>query len=92
MANKAPKKKAPRVKSPLRKKAVRKAPARAKIDLDLDALATESIASGTLGLCLACALDALTRHVRLSQDRAISEIRKYSPALEELSAASPSRP
>jgi hypothetical protein len=91
MAKKAPKKAAPSKKT-ARKKALRKKPPTAKIEFDLSAFPAESIASRTLGLCLACALDVLTRHVGLSQDRATSEIRKYSPELEELSAASPSRP
>jgi hypothetical protein len=74
-------------------KAVRKAPAKGKkSELDLDAFPAESLASRTLGLCLACALDVLTRHVGLSPARAMSEIRKYTPGLEEHSAESPSRP
>jgi hypothetical protein len=75
------------------KKVVRKAPAKAaKAELDLSAFPAESILSRTLGLCLACALDVLTRHLGLSPDRATSEIRKYSPGLDELSASSLSRP
>jgi hypothetical protein len=48
----------------------------------------ESVVATTLGLCLACALDVLTRHMGLSAERAQSEIRRHSPTVEELSADS----
>ncbi len=102
MAKKAPKKKAVKV---VKKVAVKKSAAKKKTvvkkvtlkktkkdELDLSAFPAESISSRTLGLCLACALDVLTRHLGLSADKANSEIRKYTPAVEELSVASPSRP
>jgi hypothetical protein len=104
MAKKAPKKKvAPTKKkrtvalnkktAPARKVVKKKAaPKPAKAELDLRVFPPESILLSTIGLCLACALDVLTRHLGLSSDRAMAEIRKYSPTLEELSAASPSRP
>ncbi len=98
MATKATKKKAPKKKTlkttPVKKAVVKKVarPKKAKDELDLSAFPAESISSRTLGLCLACALDVLTRHLGLSADRAMSEIRKYTPAVEELSATSPSRP
>jgi hypothetical protein len=86
-----PKKVAP--KTPARKtpvpKTLRKA---ADGELDLRAFPAESIESKTIGLCLACALDVLTRHMGLSPDRAMTEIRKYSPRLDELSATSLARP
>lgn len=96
----APKKKpAPTKKAAPKKKAtaVRKPPAKApakakKLELDLSPFPAESVQSKTLGLCLACALDVLTRHMGLSPEKAMAEIRKYSPGLPELTAASPSRP
>jgi Holliday junction resolvase-like predicted endonuclease len=63
-----------------------------KADIDWSSFPAESLAAKTLGLCLACALDVLTRHVGLSPTRAMSEIKKYTPGLPELTAESPSRP
>jgi hypothetical protein len=61
-------------------------------ELDLRGFPPESIVDSTLGLCLACALDLLTRHVGLSPERARSEIRRYNPQLQELTASSLTRP
>ena len=61
-------------------------------ELDLRGFPPESLVEGMLGLCLACALDVLTRHVGLNADRARSEIRRYNPLLEELTTASLVRP
>lgn len=61
-------------------------------ELDLSGFPAESVVRQMLGLCLACALDVLTRHMGLSAERARSEIRRYSPSLEELSTAAPARP
>jgi hypothetical protein len=65
---------------------------KAAADLDLSGFPPESLVISTLGLCLACALDVLTRHMGLSAERAQSEIRRYSPTIEELSTTSPARP
>jgi hypothetical protein len=65
---------------------------KATADLDLSAFPPESLVMSARGLCLACALDVLTRHLGLSAERAQSEIRRYSPNIEELSTASPTRP
>jgi hypothetical protein len=74
----------------------KKAPAPKKspkpAELNLSDFPAESLVTYTLGLCLACALDVLTRHMGLSADRAQSEIRRHSPTLEEVSAAAPTRP
>ncbi len=64
---------------------------RAASALDVSAFPSESIASRMLGLCLACAMDVLTRHLGLSATRAMAEIRKSNPSPEDLAAA-PSRP
>ena len=61
-------------------------------ELDLRGFPPESLVERTLALCLACALDVLTRHVGLSAERARSEIRRYNPRLEELTTTSLSRP
>jgi hypothetical protein len=61
-------------------------------ELDLSGFPAESVVTQKLGLCLACALDVLTRHMGLTSERARSEIRRYSPSLEELSTAAPTRP
>jgi hypothetical protein len=65
---------------------------KAAADLDLSGVPPESLVMSALGLCLACALDVLTRHMGLSAERAQSEIRRYSPTIEELSTTSPARP
>jgi len=61
-------------------------------NLDLSGFPPESLLTHKIGLCLACALDVLTRHMGLSSERAQSEIRRYSPSVEELSTAAPARP
>jgi hypothetical protein len=61
-------------------------------ELDLRGFPPESLVERTLALCLACALDVLTRHMGLSAQRAQSEIRRYTPRLEEFTTASLSRP
>ena len=97
MAKKAPRKVATRTAAP--RKTAKKAPPAAKpkkpakgAGLDLSAFPAESLVTRTIGVCLACALDVLTRHMGLSAERAQSEIRRHSPTLDELSAASLSRP
>jgi hypothetical protein len=60
--------------------------------IDLNAFPPESLVQSTLGLCLACALNVLTRHLGLTPERARLEIRRYNPTLDELNASSPSRP
>jgi hypothetical protein len=60
--------------------------------LDLNDFPPESLHKITLGLCLACVLDVFTRHMGLSAERAHSEVRRYSPSLEELLSETPARP
>jgi len=59
---------------------------------DFSAFPAESLDTRTLGLCLACVLDIFTRHMGLSPERAHSEIRRYNPSLEEVSAETAARP
>jgi hypothetical protein len=61
-------------------------------ELDLNAFPPESLVESTLGLCLACALNLLTRQLALTRERARLEIRRYNPTLEELTTSSLSRP
>jgi hypothetical protein len=61
-------------------------------ELNWNAFPPESLVESTLGLCLACVLNILTRHLGLTPERARSEIRRYNPTLEELTTSSPSRP
>jgi hypothetical protein len=100
----AAKKAAPRAKkaAPKPKKKIAKAAAKPKrgakpgkaksAGLDLSGFPAESLVTRTVGLCLACALDVLTRHLGLSAERAQAQIRRYSPTLEELSTTSLVRP
>jgi hypothetical protein len=60
--------------------------------VDLNAFPPESLTKETRGLCLACALDVLTRHMGLSAARAQSEIRRHRPSSEELSTPAATRP
>ena len=43
-------------------------------------------------LCLACVMDVFTRHMGLAPRTAHLEIKRYTPSLEELGAATPMRP
>jgi hypothetical protein len=89
------KKKAPAKKAAVAKKTIaQKSVAKKKADepLDLSAFPRESIVEYTKGLCLACTLDVLTRHVGLSVERAFAEIRKHSPTIEELAHGVRARP
>jgi hypothetical protein len=61
-------------------------------ELDLSGFPAESVVTQKLGLCLACTLDVLTRHMGLSTERARSEIRRHNPSPAELSTAAPARP
>jgi hypothetical protein len=71
-------------------------PKRAKLPkadvFDLSGFPPEALVSRKLGLCLACALDVLTRHMGLSAQRAQAQIRRYQPSLEEVSTVAPARP
>ena len=77
---------APKPKKPTKPKATK------RDELDLSAFPPESLVTRTLGVCLACALDVLTRHLRLSAERAQSEIRRHTPTVDELSTTAPARP
>lgn len=89
------------VRKPAARKAPKKTPKPAPVKrpkktkaagLELSGFPPESLLSSTLGVCLACALDVLTRHMGLSAERARAEIRRYNPTLQELTTATPARP
>lgn len=68
------------------------APKKKKGSLDLQSLPAELVTHDHRDVCLACVLDVMTRHLGLSPSRAQLEIKRYTPSLSELRAASPSRP
>lgn len=79
----------PKAKSP--KKA--KKPAATVVPLDLSKFPNESITRSERWICLACVWEVFTRHLRLSPRTAQLEIKRYTPAIEELtSSAALSRP
>src|SRR5262249_1914101 len=51
-----------------------------------------SLVTWTRGVCLACAMDVMTRHMGVTVERAYSEIRRYTPTLEDLSLNVLTRP
>jgi hypothetical protein len=60
--------------------------------LDLGAFPEESVIQSEKWICLACVLDVFTRHMGLAPKTAHLEIKRYTPSLEELYAAVPTRP
>jgi hypothetical protein len=60
--------------------------------LDLSQFPPESITHAERWICLACVWQVFTRHMNLSPKTAISEIRKYTPTLDELNASALARP
>jgi hypothetical protein len=60
--------------------------------LDLSKFPAESITQMERGICLACVWEVFTRHLKLAPKTALGEIRRYTPSLDELNAASVARP
>ncbi len=60
--------------------------------LDLSGLPAENLTTFEKWICLACVLDVFTRHLGLSAKTAQTEIKRYSPTLQELCAPGVSRP
>src|ERR1700726_2134914 len=82
--------KASATKAPVAKK-----PARAKIGaapLDVSALPPESMTQLEKWICLACVLDVFTRHMGLAPRTAHLEIKRYTPPVADLYAATMTRP
>jgi hypothetical protein len=77
------------------KTVAKKKPARARIGsapLDMTALPTESVTQLEKWICLACVLDVFTRHMGLAPRTAHLEIKRYTPPVAELYAATLTRP
>src|ERR1700733_6246204 len=78
----APKKKAPKPKVPV------------PVDfrVDLSAFPPESITSSERSLCVACVWQIFTRAMSLTPKTALSEMKRYTPTLEELTSEEVLRP
>jgi hypothetical protein len=60
--------------------------------LDLSRFPKESLARFERSICLACVADVFLRHLRLAQKTAQTEIKRYTPSLDELRAERTTRP
>ena len=69
----------------------RKAPAKAD-RLDLSKFPPESVTQMEQGICLACVWEVLTRHLKLTPKAALAEMKRYTPAVDELSREVVARP
>ncbi|MGH9966700.1 MAG: hypothetical protein ACREBG_02540 [Pyrinomonadaceae bacterium] len=67
-------------------------PAKKSRELDLSAFPPGTITEFTTLVCLACIFDLFTRQLGLATRTAYSEIRRYSPTVEELTAPKAMRP
>jgi hypothetical protein len=96
-AKKTIKKPPPRKTNKLAKKAkaipaVAKKRAAGSGPLDLSEFPPESVVESSQSICLACIWDVFTRHMGLAPKTALAEIKRYTPAIQELNAATPARP
>ena len=60
--------------------------------LDFSKFPAESITHGERWICLACIWEVFTRHMGLAPRTAMSEIKRYTPSIEELGAQLATRP
>jgi hypothetical protein len=63
-----------------------------KRELDFDAFPAGAVAEYTTLVCLACIFDLFTAQMGLAPRTAYSEIKRYAPTVEELTAPAPARP
>jgi hypothetical protein len=63
-----------------------------KRELDFSAFPPGTVVEHTTLLCLACIFDLFTAQMNLAPRTAYSEIKRYAPTVDELTAASASRP
>ena len=63
-----------------------------KRELDFSAFPPGAVSEYTTQLCLACIFDIFTKQLGLAPRTAYTEIKRHSPAAEELTAATASRP
>jgi hypothetical protein len=66
--------------------------AKKKKDLDLSDFPARSVTEYSTIVCLSCTFDIFTKQIGLAPRTAYSEIRKYSPTVAELTAATASPP
>ena len=95
MATRAPVRRKKTAKKPakkLTKKRVNKPAAPRVKPLDLSAFPPESVVQSERRICLACIWDVFTRHMKLAPKTALSEIKRYTPGVDELNAAAVTRP
>ena len=90
-APKAKPAKAPQKPSAAKKKSLA-AKKPASPPLDLSKFPPESVTQAERWICLACVWDVFTRHMRLAPRTALSQIRAYTPSIEELNAPASARP
>ncbi len=67
-------------------------PAKKTRELDLSAFPPGTVTEYTTVVCLACIFDLFTRQIGLAPRTAYSEIKRYSPTIEELTAPQAKRP
>jgi hypothetical protein len=60
--------------------------------LDLSKFPAESVTQMERAICLGCVWEVFTRHLKLAPKTALVEIKRYTPALNELNAAQVTRP
>ena len=77
-----------RARKPSQKTAVR----RSIREPDLTALPPELVTREDRRVCLACVLDVMTRHLGMPLKKAQTQVKQYTPSLEELRARVLSRP
>jgi hypothetical protein len=82
----------PKTKKPKARAAKKPARKATAVELDLSAFPPALVVREDRHVCLACVLDVLTRHLKLSVPKAHLEIRRYAPSLEELRTKAVSRP
>ena len=91
--SKAVRKKSPAAKPKAAAKSSRKSAVRKPtVALDLSAFPPESVVQTEKRICLACVMDVFTRHMDLAPKKAYSEIRRYTPTVDELTASLLTRP
>src|SRR6267142_6171727 len=66
--------------------------ARKKTELDLSKFLTGTITEYSTLVCLACIFDLFTKQLAMAPRTAYSEIRRYSPSIQELTAPLAVRP
>ena len=79
-------------KKPVKKRPQGCRPASGVFRVDLSAFPPESVISGERSLCVACVWQIFTRAMSLAPKTALSEMKRYTPTLEELTSGEAVRP